>query len=212
MNEIGIMDQPMLGKIIFAISATMCSVVPTSAQELSKQAILDKEQSFYAFNKDQIKQEYEAQIASATEHLKQTGKLNNMSKKELDESFDYIKNDFYNKAVMQTTCIGETLRSLPNYDPRSQTSTEAFLERSQTCVEAKGVEFSKSITLLLDYEDYIKSLPPGTTVRCEIEARLFERELQLPPYDFLKTKHNALHDYQKYNNCLTEVITHRRVP
>jgi hypothetical protein len=35
-----------------------------------------------------------------------------------------------------------------------------------------------------------------------MQARLFERELQLPPYEFLKTKDNMLFDFKKYNQCI----------
>jgi hypothetical protein len=50
-----------------------------------------------------------------------------------------------------------------------------------------------------------RDLPPGVATRCEMEVRLFERELLLPPYEFLKTektKDNMLIDAHALNQCL----------
>jgi hypothetical protein len=177
-----------------------CIVSSTAvAEELNSQIILDKEKSFYAFLEPDIKQQYEAAVASAMAHLKETGKLNIMPKHEIDNAFDFIKSDFYNKAAMQAMCIGETLRSLGSYDPTAKTFQDNVMVRAKSCFEAKMVDFQVWNNLIVNY---FNVMPPGTSKRCEMEARLFERELQLPPYDFLKTKNPMLIDFAKYNQCI----------
>ena len=55
--------------------------------------------------------------------------------------------------------------------------------------------------------DYAAALSPGISIQCQIEARLFERELLLPPYEFLKDENgkNTLIDPKALGRCLRRV-------
>ena len=51
------------------------------------------------------------------------------------------------------------------------------------------------------WADYVKSTEPMVAQRCEMGARLFDAELEFPPFDFLKEE-LALFDFEKLNACV----------
>jgi len=51
------------------------------------------------------------------------------------------------------------------------------------------------------WDDYVKSVEPMAATQCEMRARLFDAELEFPPFDFLKGE-LALFDFEKLNACV----------
>jgi hypothetical protein len=49
---------------------------------------------------------------------------------------------------------------------------------------------------------YRKALEPITAKRCEMRARLFDGELEFPPFDFLNGDEPALFDFGTWHACL----------
>jgi hypothetical protein len=58
-----------------------------------------------------IKQEYETVVTGVIPQLKQSGRLSNLPKHDLDDMLDGFKVMFYNKANMYAVCLGEAIRS-----------------------------------------------------------------------------------------------------
>jgi hypothetical protein len=158
------------------------------AEEPSKKAIAARERSYYAYIENDIKQQFDTAMAE----FKQTPKRDT-SKRTQDDAIDGIKTMFYNKASIHATCAGEMLKI------QSKTPAESLQTRFDSCLDAKLGEI---VMLNKIISEYGKVFTLETAVRCEMEARLFERELLLPPYDFLKGGAAILIDAKVFNQCL----------
>ena len=145
------------------------------------------EKAFYARIENDLKKEYEALVASLTRKK--------LTKAEQDKALDGIKFIFYNRANVYATCWGEYLQLKALGHPTIE--QEAHFK---SCIDEKLSAFM----IMVELTDYLGVLPPGTGARCEMLARLFERELLLPPYDFLKQQSGSDHliDANIYNQCI----------
>jgi hypothetical protein len=94
----------------------------------------------------------------------------------------------YNKAYIYYSCI-MSLGPSGNF-------TNEQLSR---CVEEKMRPVKRWFGLGANYASVIGD---QRSVRCEMRTRMFEAELEFPPYDFLKDKEVALYDVAKMNECL----------
>jgi hypothetical protein len=98
---------------------------------------------------------------------------NDLKQKTLD-AFIPIKNLYlYNLVNATAACIGEMTRT----KKPGETASE-LMAGVDKCSKGWEDRWNIMMTITKDYR--------GLTVQCELEARLFERELLLPPYDFLK--------------------------
>lgn len=174
--------------IITWIFWSLVAVATAFAEEPNEDAITRVEKSWYDHIENDIKQEFESAVAIFQKNPR------NVSKQVLDLALIGFKTLSYNKANIHAECAGEVARSKTPTD----TPTD-FEARYKRCLDPKLGE------LLINYKiesDYIGYFKDKGTVRCEIEARLFERERLLPPYDFLKGDGVALYDYRLLNQCL----------
>ena len=146
------------------------------------------EKAFYARIENDLKKEYEAVVASLT-------RKKPLTKAEHDKALDSIKFIFYNRANVYATCWGEYLLLKALGHPTIE--QEAHFK---SCIDEKLLAFM----IMGELTDHVGALPPGTGDRCEMLARLFERELLLPPYDFLKQQSGSNHllDANIYNQCI----------
>ena len=51
--------------------------------------------------------------------------------------------------------------------------------------------------------DYVAVIGRERLAKCEMQSRLFDAEIEFPPYDFLKRNGIFLFDFAKYNACVT---------
>jgi hypothetical protein len=176
-----------LVKIVAWISLSFIAVATAFAEELNKDAITRAEQSYYAFIENDIKKEFDSALELLMKHE------GNSSKKQMDDAADSIKTLYYNKANTYVSCVGEIIRSKVPAEMRD----DAF----SNCLKPRLVELAISQQLVSDYD---KVFTFEATARCEMEARLFERELLLPPYEFLKREDGGtrLFDARVFNQCL----------
>jgi hypothetical protein len=90
----------------------------------------------------------------------------------------------YNEVSIRVGCLSDVAsqhQSTPLADidaPKSQTNTQI-----NDCIEKRLYPLKRFSTFLLQYEGL---LTESAWKRCELKARLLEREKILPPYDFLK--------------------------
>ncbi len=115
---------------------------------------------------------------------------------EMEVATDGIRMLFYNKAYNQYFCFS-TLLVQPG-----KTADDAL-----ACAYARNIELAKHVKIVSDYEALIKSKAAKAT-QCFLKSRLFDAEIEFPPFDFLRTsdgKDNTLYDYKALNLCLISV-------
>jgi hypothetical protein len=108
-----------------------------------------------------------------------------------------IKWILYNKSYINFKCLVAAI-----YDAQAA--------RRQTVDDAKLEDCAKSLIsqLYMNYKiwaDYVKSTEPMVAKRCEMGVRLFDAELEFPPFDFLvkgELAELALFDFEKLNACV----------
>jgi hypothetical protein len=167
--------------------ALMSWSVVAVAESPSKEAIARAEQNAFASVEHIVKEEFEAARKTVKQHAKPSA-----SEQVQDKAIGYIRMLYYNKASIYAECMAMGLTARAKSQPESQIS------EAEDCVNAKlrqVIAFSNLLT------EYGSSLAPGSA-RCELAARLFEREILLPPYGFLKGDGAMLLDFQKYSECL----------
>ena len=59
-------------------------------------------------------------------------------------------------------------------------------------------EMQKYNTITTDYASVVLR----RTAKCELKARMFEAEIEFPPFEFLKTSGTGLMDFKVMNACL----------
>jgi hypothetical protein len=176
------------------ITLPFIGIATVVSAEEPKNSVVETEKTFYAAIERTIKQEFDDAVAE----LKRAASTKNLSQKVYDGAFNGIKFTFYNKANFQVTCLGDVLRS-----PVPGETSADIKARAQSCYDAKAADFM----ILGKLADYAAALSPGISIQCQIEARLFERELLLPPYEFLKDENgtNTLIDPKALGRCLRRV-------
>ncbi len=108
----------------------------------------------------------------------------------LQTATDGMKGMFYNKAYNIYRCMKQEEKQ-----PSSR-STGDRLTHVLECSQAPNRELAKGFKLITDYGEVIQGNPKGT-VGCFAKSRIFEGELDFPPFDFLKQANgrNDLYDY-----------------
>jgi hypothetical protein len=112
-----------------------------------------------------------------------------------------VKSSLYSKAVIQAGCIAEfcaKTRKGQNGETVVEYSNACSDDRVKACIRPKllaYVQFIKSI------DQYI-ALDRKQETGCLLKSRLFDLEMLLPPYDFLRHEGGAeLHDHKILNEC-----------
>ena len=105
-----------------------------------------------------------------------------------------IKLAMYNKSYINFKCWLSAI-----FDAQ-ETGRETL---DQTKLEdcAKG-PLSQLYTNYKIWVDYRRAMEPITAKRCEMRARLFDGELEFPPFDFLNGNEPTLFDFEKWHACL----------
>jgi hypothetical protein len=161
------------------------------AEGPNNDALARFEQGFYALIKDDIKQQYDRFVAKYTEEAAKKNATTQEQQHDTQIAISWLKDTSYYRANAMVTCASEIRRTATPAEEQSQDMT-----RYQSCVKERMNDWM----IFNKLSEYASLLPREARVRCELEARLFEREILLPPYDFLKGA--QLIDYRVYNQCV----------
>jgi hypothetical protein len=113
-------------------------------------------------------------------------------------TMELIQKLLYNTVAAATICVGEVKAT-----KQSGESQQDGMLRVSSCRKEWKEQWDIMGTLLSDYQ---KLFTVGEYHQCELEARLFERELLLPADDFLKGDGVYLVDPNIFNQCLRSKI------
>ena len=105
-----------------------------------------------------------------------------------------IKLAMYNKSYINFKCLLTAIYDAQEAD--RETLDETKLEH---CAKGPLSQLYTNYKMLVDYR---KAMEPITAKRCEMRARLFDSELEFPPFDFLNGDEPALFDFEKWHECL----------
>ena len=106
---------------------------------------------------------------------------------------DTLKLLVYNAAVRKTLCFEQAMKLGENKETTAQIV--------KSCLDRTSNDFAKYNKII----DYINSMPPAKSARCEMKARDYENEIRFPAFDFLRdAKENAprLFDFKAFSDCL----------
>lgn len=123
---------------------------------------------------ENVKKEFEHMIAAISPGV---------SEEQRREGTDGLKMAEYNKAYGTYVCW-------------KTTNTE---DSFQACTKKFMAEFQRFFGL----SDYAVVIGRVRLAKCEMQSRLFDAEIEFPPYDFLKGNGIFLFDLAKYNACVT---------
>jgi len=148
----------------------------------------------------QIKEEFEKDLSLFREEaLKNDPRFLEKNSRDVELVTDEIKSRFYNKAYNLYVCV-KTLAadaSLSN-DERSKRLPGCYLDRNK--------ELAKNFKMMTEYLSLFMS-QAGKTEQCMLKSRLFDAEIEFPPFDFLKQSNgrDALYNYPLLNTCLQSI-------
>jgi hypothetical protein len=161
--------------LVFSISVA----ITAHAQDQKTDKLKNLERGFYQSLEPAFKNEFNAK----RENIAQIVSRSYVSPAVQDFLIDNLKMLIYNELNIRVGCLSDIAsqhqpKSLADIDAQSQTN-----EQINDCIE-KGLRPLKTFgSMLLQYGG---SFPEKVWTRCELKARLLEREQLLPPYDFLK--------------------------
>ncbi|MGE0677722.1 hypothetical protein [Pseudolabrys sp.] len=64
-------------------------------------------------------------------------------------------------------------------------------------------ENEKALRRFFRLSDYASVVPPERQFRCEMKNRLYDAEVEFPPFEFLRSQRSRLLDQQKFFECMT---------
>jgi hypothetical protein len=142
----------------------------------------------------QIRNEYKQGSAEIIKQILAT----NPNFKDRQVIEDWIKGLFYNKAYNFFFCIKSA-----GGQPSSGTER---LSGAETCYEERNKQAAKVTTIMIQYASLLLS-KPKEVVQCDLQARLFDAEIDFPPFDFLKQSsgRDALYDNAAMSACLMSI-------
>jgi hypothetical protein len=105
-----------------------------------------------------------------------------------------IKLAIYNKSYINFKCFLNAI-----YD--AQEAGRETLDETKLEDCAKG-PLSQLYTEYKIWVGFRKAMDPMIAKRCEMHARLFDGELEFPPFDFLNGNEPALFDFEEWHACL----------
>jgi hypothetical protein len=101
----------------------------------------------------------------------------------------------YNKANVILQCVADALvQAGDGASPILQQEAKSKLEG---CAKDATVQMTKTFQL----SGYSANMNE-VAVKCEMISRLFEREQEFPPYEFLQLTRPLLLDFKRFNDCL----------
>jgi hypothetical protein len=110
---------------------------------------------------------------------------------------DFVKSTFYNKAYNYYFCskINQTDVS---------SSSEQKEQSYSSCLSERGKGLLIAYKIGTQYNDLLRG---RAGLQCELRARLFNAEIEFPPFDFLKQSNgqDALYDYTILNDCFKSI-------
>jgi hypothetical protein len=160
----------------------LLTAAPGAAQDEGVRAI-------YESMAPRIQQEYEGLLAAVARGATGGPNANALKTREM------LKVLYYNKAVLFAFCAAEAEKVRSPRADRVPAQNNLMLT---TCVEEKFGELNKFSNLL----GYTGVFFPDRIASCGEKARLHDREVALPPYEFLHLDEPKLYDFAHYNKCL----------
>jgi hypothetical protein len=160
----------------------LLTAAPGSAQDEGVRAI-------YESMAPRIQQEYEGLLAAVARGATGGPNANAPKMREM------LKVLYYNKAVLFAFCAAEAEKVRSPRADRVPAQDNLMLT---TCVEEKLSELNKFSNLL----GYTGVFFPDRIASCGEKARLHDREVALPPYEFLHLDEPKLYNFARYNKCL----------
>lgn len=115
------------------------------------------------------------------------GIISRPSAQQLKMSEDGIRLVFYNKAYAVYACVKNAIELLENID-----------------LKACEAKMSAQLNMNMKLSDYIDAVGDRAAIRCEMQSRLFQEELEFPPFEFLEGA--RLFDYDKLNACIMSSV------
>jgi hypothetical protein len=152
------------------------------------------------FIERQMKQEFDAGIADFMKlALSNNPHFLDKQDHEVELAKDAVKGLFYNKAYHLYVCaksIGVGWRVLSDDE----------WKKVQLCYDQHNKEMLKGIKIMTQYTSLLAS-KAAKEEECELKARLFDAELDFPPFDFLRRSDGAdkLFDFAVMTACFLSI-------
>jgi hypothetical protein len=140
----------------------------------------------------QLKPEYDNALATlikaAQANAKSRGNANDPH--EMEIATDFVKEMFYNKAYVLYRCLKD--------GASTKGSPEEKWDQAQACYKASNLQIIKAYKIVSDYPSW------PWEAECELKSRLFDAEVEFPPFDFLRetTSSNRLLDHNRLIECI----------
>jgi hypothetical protein len=151
--------------IIAWISLSFTAATTASAEKsTTDEANQREQQQFYVQIEQNMRQEFETYVAQAVQSARERNP--SISSQQVDSLIDGLKGLFYNKVNIYVSCAGDVFRS-----PEKATDADTV----KYCIQERIHEMQ----ITLKVSQYADSFTREEMIRCEMKARLFERELLL---------------------------------
>lgn len=161
------------------LAILFCCLLPSGsifAQQVSKDRIEELRKI--------VERDTRLKFEKAVIVLNERQKAKNVSAGTYRKAMDGIKNIFYYEAYSWHSCVLATLNT--------------SFEDAEQCKKAKSIAREK-YSKLASYPRVV-----ARSADCEMRSRLYEEEIDFPPFDFLKVQEgeNYLLDFDALNKCV----------
>jgi len=180
---------------LFAVIAIIIAIVP-SWSEASSAAIR-------SFVEQEIKPEFEKGITDFMEAARTRASVTDKHKLEI--AIDGIKDMFYSKAYGLYRCVKEADAATKEAVAANKEAVAANAsDYIVKCYEAFNKRILKTYKIISALMENPQLLHGGWENKCELKSRMFDAEIEFPPFDFLRTTTgtNGLYDDDAFDACL----------
>jgi hypothetical protein len=118
---------------------------------------------------------------------------------DMERVIDAIKSLYYNDAYSLYICMKvAAAETAPSGDESIQTK--------RNCYEKRNSAQRNTVKILMQYTSLF-TRNKEKAKQCELKSRLFDAEIEFPPFDFLKQSdgRDNLYDYSLMNQCLLSI-------
>ena len=118
---------------------------------------------------------------------------------DMERVIDAIKSLYYNDAYSLYICMKvAAAETAPSGDESIQTK--------RNCYEKRNSAQRNTVKILMQYTSLF-TRNKEKAKQCELKSRLFDAEIEFPPFDFLKQSdgRDNLYDYSVMNQCLLSI-------
>jgi hypothetical protein len=158
------------------LAALLLALVPLAAGAQTIQKTPQVKTELRLLLEPSVRGDFEAALKTLEAKIKP-----GMPENEVKMAKEGLQSLSYNKAYNHYRCYLEHAPSV---------------EKGDECIQERVKHFLVYNNLTRDYFSSVA----GRTKQCEMQSRLFEAEIEFPPYSFLKGAH--LFDFQHMNECL----------